>query len=640
MARISVLAGATCCALVGATAAWAATGDLTRMSVKNDGGQSATGGFRGVVSGDGRYVAFVSAEDLTGTPTGGKLQLYVRDRTAGTTKLASVTAAGAVAADNVEAGDFFNPAIDISTDGRFVVFGSAATNLVDADTNAKEDVFRKDMATGELVRISVTSTGEQGAGDSGDPSVSGDGTRVAFRTAAANILPGVPTFGVALRDTAAGTTTLVSANSAGTQANDFSERPSISADGQTVAFEAGPLTTNLYANDSNATNDIIVKTLATGAAVPAAVKVGATTTEGADVLGGNVPDLSGNGRYVVFQTGGVLDATNDTNAQNDIYRRDLQTGTTTLVSARNGLPAAGNGSASTGAISADGERGAFAADSTNTNLIATDTNAAADVFARTLSSQATVRLSERADGSAVTQGSETSGISGNGGLGVFTSQGAFAADDSNGATDDVYAKELQPTDTTAPTVTATVNYGMAPFTVTGTVGADPSGIAVVRVDGVRVPVAADGTFAGSSVLQNGVATVTALDGAGNVGTAVTELPGIIVCCTPPRPPVAHPKLSRVQVESRTIRATVMTPARATVRIYIQRAIRVKGKLRWLRSGKIRTLTIKAGTTKIRLPRPARRGQYRVRLSIKVGKTKAITLTRMFKVNRSTARNRR
>ena len=108
----------------------------------------------------------------------------VRDLVADTVERVSLSTAG------VEAnGETWGGAL--SPDARFVVFRSAATNLVDGDTNGKQDVFRKELATGEIVRLSVTSAGEQGNQDSADPSVSGDGSRTAFRTSATNILPGV-----------------------------------------------------------------------------------------------------------------------------------------------------------------------------------------------------------------------------------------------------------------------------------------------------------------------------------------------------------------------------------------------------------------------------------------------------------------
>lgn len=616
-ARRWFVGGIAAVAAVPVAVAIAAPGDLTRVSVKNDGGQSATGGFRGVTSGNGRYVAFLSAENLTGVPTGGKVQLFVRDRTTGSTVLASTSVGGVPANENVEFGEPFNPYIDISADGRYVVFASAATNLVDADTNAKIDVFRKNLATAGMLRLSVTSAGEQGNQDSTDPSVSGDGSRTVFRTAATNILPGVSTFGVALHDTVSSTTTLVSSNTAGVQANDFAERPTISADGSTAAFEGGPMTTNLYPNDNNATNDIIVKNLATGAAVPAGVIVGATTLEGNDVKGGNAPDLSGTGRYVVFQTSGILDAVNDTNAQNDVYRRDVQTGTTTLLSARNGLDGSGGASASTAAISADGERGAFASDSTN--LITTDTNAATDVFARTLATKVTVRLSERADGSATTQGSETASLSGDGGLGVFTGQGAFAADDTNGATDDVYVKELAPTDTAVelPTLTQTG----------GTVPEDPSGIASLIINGQVVRPNADRTFTTPpSTERCGGIDLRILDGAGNERIYI-----VTPQCVKP-PDVLIPKLTlAATVQRRGVKATITSNAKGRAKVYLQRAIRRNGKIVYIRSGVIRVVTVKVGKTTVTLARPKRRGTYRLRVVGTLTGNKTYTASRLVRI---------
>jgi len=614
-ARRWFVGGVAAIAAVPVAVALAAPGDLSRVSVKNDGSQSTTGGFRGVTSGSGRYVAFISAENLTGVATGGKLQVYVRDRMESKTLLASATAAGAVANNDVDAGDSFNAFIDISADGRYVVFASTATNLVDGDTNAKEDVFRKDLVSGELVRLSVTSSGEQGNNDSTDPSVSGDGTRTVFRTAATNILPGVSTFGVALRDTVAGTTTLVSANGAGVQANDFAERPTISADGSTAAFEAGPTTTNLYANDTNATNDIIVKNLATGVTTAAAVINGATPAEGANVLGGNVPDISGTGRYVVFQTGGILDPVNDANAQNDVYRRDLQTGTTTLVSARRGLPAAGGASASAGSITADGERAAFISDSTN--LIPADGNGVADAFARTFTDQATVRLSEQSNGGEVAQAAETAGVAGNGGLGIFSGPGALASLDDTNAADDVYAKLLAPTDTTVELPTFTGSGGVVPD--------DPSGIASLVINGVHVRPNADRTYSvtlpASSEPCGGAIDTSILDGAGNALRSIVSpscKPNPPICCMPP--PIVIVRVLRARLTLKLVKVTIKLNKAAKGTVSLKRIVKRPGKKEIkVRVSKLRPVSVKAERTlTVTFPRPKRAGKYLALFSFTVG----------------------
>ena len=68
----------------------------------------------------------------------------------------------------------------ISADGRFVVFESAADNLVADDLNGDLDVFRRDLVLGTTVRVSVSSTGSDALGPSENPSISGDGRYIAF----------------------------------------------------------------------------------------------------------------------------------------------------------------------------------------------------------------------------------------------------------------------------------------------------------------------------------------------------------------------------------------------------------------------------------------------------------------------------
>lgn len=602
--RRTVIVSAALAAIT-APAAVAVPGDVTRASVTDAGGQSATGGFRGVVSGNGRFVVFVSAQELSGVPTGGKLQAYVRDLRDGRTRLASSSSTGAVANNNVEAGDPFNPFLDITPDGRYVVFRAAATNLVGTDANAQDDVFRKDMTTGEIQLVSVSGAGTQANNFSSDPSISGDGTRVVFVSAATNLVTpdgNNAASDIYMRDFAAGTTTRVSTNSAGEQANDFTERPSISTDGNVVAFEAGPLTTNLYANDTNTVNDIIVKNLTTGATVPAAVTTTATTLGGADVKGGNGPDISGNGRYVIFQTGEVLDATNDSPGT-DVYMRDVISGVTTLASARNGVLTGGGGTM--GAISADGTRVAFT--SPGANLVTGDANATADSFARTIATKETVRMSQLANGTEAALGWETSGISGNGGIGVFTGQGVFSAADSNAA-DDVYVKELTPTDATSPTLTATAGAGASATTmrVSGTV-TDTSGIARVTVAGAPVRAAANGAFTidiPRPATGTATAAIEAMDGGGNVSSTTVSL------ATPPR----LIKLTVTVTSSRlTARFRLSQPARV-VGVLQRRVVAANGTVRFVQVGRTKVVNLKAGSRQVVFARPTRTGTFRLRLT--------------------------
>lgn len=612
MARHTVLVGIALAAL--APPALAVPGDVGRVSVADAGTESPTGGFRGTVSGDGRHVLFTSAAELAGAPTGGKIQLYIRDVETGHTRLVSTSAEGAVANENVDFGDQFNPFADATPDGRYVVFASTATNLVPGDANGKEDVFRKDLTTGAIDLVSVSSAGAQGNDDSRDPAISGDGSRIAFVTVATNLVAAdgnALATDVVLRDLAVGTTSMVSANSAGQQANEFTERPVISANGRVVAFEAGPLTTNLYENDTNAVNDVIVKNLDTGAAIPAAVRAGAATLGGVDVLGGGMPDISGDGRFVVFQSSGALDPANDANGASDVYLRDVASGVTRVVSARNGLATADGGD--TGSISADGARVAFA--SASANLVAGDTNGTADVFVRTFVGQSTVRLSQLPDGTQATLGWETASIAGNGGLGAFTGNGKFSAEDANTA-DDVYATQLAPTDTIGPTLAARALTG-APAGKVRIAGsaADAAGVALLTVGGQAVRPAADGSFSADITATSGRVPVVAMDGAG-----VTSTVSVVVR-----------RLADLRVVRRPTRVVVRfrLAEDAKITATLQRIVRTAGTVRYATVGTQSAVPRQAGSRLVRFARP-RRGTYRVRLvaTFAAGKESAIVRIRL------------
>src|SRR5581483_8861709 len=122
----------------------------------------------------------------------------------------------------------------LSADGRYVTFQSTASNLVAGDTNSADDIFLRDTQTGTTTRISVNSGGTQGNNDSLFPSISADGRYVAFDSLATNLVAG-DTNGssdVFVRDTQTRTTTRISVSSGGTEGKVDSYRLSISADGR------------------------------------------------------------------------------------------------------------------------------------------------------------------------------------------------------------------------------------------------------------------------------------------------------------------------------------------------------------------------------------------------------------------------
>ena len=140
------------------------SGATTRVSVTSVGGQNAedSGGVR--ISGDGRFVMFATfgalvPEDTSNcaivpTPTSPCMDVYVHDRQTGATTLVSVSSAG------VQANKASEP-VDISADGRFVLFNSQGTNLVPNDTNDGDDLFLRDRQLGTTTRVSIDLTGNQ-----------------------------------------------------------------------------------------------------------------------------------------------------------------------------------------------------------------------------------------------------------------------------------------------------------------------------------------------------------------------------------------------------------------------------------------------------------------------------------------------
>ena len=128
----------------------------------------------------------------------------------------------------------------VSGGGRYVVFVSSA-QLVEADRNRSGDVYVLDLATGHCTLESIGPGGSAGNGESLSPDISRDGRYVVFESAAGNLidtplLPG--TFRVFLRDRETGVTRLLSANANGEPANGASGNPAISADGTAVVFES------------------------------------------------------------------------------------------------------------------------------------------------------------------------------------------------------------------------------------------------------------------------------------------------------------------------------------------------------------------------------------------------------------------
>jgi Tol biopolymer transport system component len=391
------------------------------VSVSSAGAEAGASSGDPSLSGDGRIVAFDTiADDLVPGDGNGVSDVFVRDVVAGTTTRVSTTSGGAEG--DGHAGD---PAV--SENGRVVAFASLATDLVPGDANGDQDVFVKDLATGATTRVSTDAAGGEGNGDSMRPAVSADGRFVAFRSRAANLVPG-DTNGVDdvfVKDRATGAVERVSTSSAGVQGSAPVLSLSISGDGRLVAFSSDA--PDLVPGDANGVTDVFVKDRVTGEL--RRISVGPSGAEGDGESG--LPDLSSDGRYVVFSSRATMLVSGDDNNARDIFRHDLATGALERVYATG--PVYDEGSSDFPEVSGDGRMVAF---SSTAGLVHPDGNGVRDVFVKDMVSGGMRRISLDAAGGELAASSGGAAMSANGQIAAFTSAaGAIVPGDANGATD-------------------------------------------------------------------------------------------------------------------------------------------------------------------------------------------------------------
>jgi len=353
-----VLAGST--ALAGA----AAPGPLLRFPTGLNSQQANGHSGSPRLSDDSRYIAFQSdATNLVAGDTNGARDAFVFDRQTGDIERVSLTASGAEATDGACC---FDQGIDISGDGRYVVFHSTSEDMDDvAGQNTFSDIFLRDRQTGALTQVTHAADGGAANGHSRYPGLSADGRHVLFQSDADNLVPN-DTNGqtdVFVYDVAAQTIRLISISASGGVGNGLSETffgGKLSTDGRYVVFASRA--SNLVAGDGNANGDVFIRDRDADAdGIFDEAGPGETLTTLISVTPGGQPaagfsyspSISRNGRFVVFASTAPNLVADDTNAALDVFVRDLTTGMTEIVSLRpDGSP--GDGSSSYGVISNDG----------------------------------------------------------------------------------------------------------------------------------------------------------------------------------------------------------------------------------------------------------------------------------------------
>jgi len=392
------------------------------------------------ISGDGRYVSFQSDAPLDALASG-FTDIYVRDRTTGSTTLLSASSLGGPA-------NSFSSNAELSEDGRFVVFQSDASNLIAGDANTFADVFFVDRDPDEngiydegnlaLIRVSETAGGVGGNSPSTSPSLSADGRWVSYTSLANNLTPG-DTNGVGdvfTWDRLTGTTVRQSLAPGGVQGNGPSGPGQLSSNGRFLAYSS--LATNLVASDINGVRDAFLRdrdpdqngTFDEGNATTIRCSVNdngaATNAEVTEV------DLSGDGSLICFESRATNLAVGTTGRQHVFLHATVNSKTYLLSRGLGGAEA--NGDSALPVISQNGVTAAF--QSAASNLVTGDTNGWDDVFSIALSDGTITRVSVSVPGAQSGLLSQRPSLDSNGDEVAFQSPASdLVPNDSNGLLD-------------------------------------------------------------------------------------------------------------------------------------------------------------------------------------------------------------
>lgn len=344
-------------------------GTTTRISVnKDDGGDASGESHTPSIDSSGRFIAFASlADDLVEGDGNGYLDVYIYDRIADQMIRASV--AGSIGEPN---GDSKDPCI--SGDGRIVAFSSSATNLVAEGANANVDIYVRDLALGETVKVSVRPGGVFTELNSWNPAISADGRHVVFTSGDNGLVAGdvEGPQDVFVRDLDTWDIERVSVSSGGGESNERNGVATINADGSVVAWWSRA--NNLVDDDDNGEDDIFVRDRI--ADTTRRINVSSTGEQAAG--GGSYHvSITDDGRFVVFMSDASNLVDDDNNGHGDVFSHDRLTGITRRHSLTPG-GFGGNDYSRRPSVSPDGTYIAF--ESLASDFVTGDDNLAQDVF--------------------------------------------------------------------------------------------------------------------------------------------------------------------------------------------------------------------------------------------------------------------
>jgi len=387
----------------------AQSGALVLASTSDTGVKANRRSFNPWLSADGTKVAFIStATNLDPADRDSFDDVYVKDLVTGDITLASTSDEG------VKGNSGSGQLVSLSADGTKVAFASGATNFDPKDTDATGDLYVKDLVTGDITLVSTSDEGVKGNDISELPILSADGTRVGFTSYATNLDP-VDTDNEAdayVKDLVTGDLVLASVSKTGVKAN--GQVGAISSNGRSVAFAS-----NRFLPDTDPAAKVYLKNLTTGA-----VRSVSTSDTGRKANGDSFPRSLADGRVAFISSANSLDPA-DTEADWDVYVKDLVSRDLTLVSASDPSLPGRDGNADGGALSADGVLVTFSTEANNVG--AADSDHRSDVWVRNLTTGGLTLVSTSAQGIKGNAGSfaGTLSLSGGGSISADGSKVAF-----------------------------------------------------------------------------------------------------------------------------------------------------------------------------------------------------------------------
>ncbi len=401
---------------------------VTRVSVGSTGAQVFASSFAPDISGDGRYVSFESSADyMVPEDTDGLRDVFVRDLQLGSTEQVSVSTAGVSANAAVQQSQ-------ISTDGRFVVFQTAANNLTAGDTNGFQDVYLHQRESNLTMRVSEAGDDTEGNNHSAAPVISRDGRFIAFQSAASNLVPGDSNrvSDIFLVDRELASIERVSMTATGGEANGSAMMPTLSDDGSVIAYRT--TATNLTEATPPGAIDVAIMDLNTGELELVTGEGGPAETGATLAL-----DMSDDGNVLVFASEATSLIENDRNGVADIFAVDRAGETLELITAAS-MPSQGNADSFGSVISLDNRYIAF--HSAASNLVPGDRNDQVDAFVHDTQTQTTTLVSVGIDGIPADAGSYVLAISQNGRYVLFESDAANLIAEDNNAVRDLFVRDI------------------------------------------------------------------------------------------------------------------------------------------------------------------------------------------------------